>query len=420
MKRKIIFGILIIISVFLVIVVLSNKKNGTNELFEKNRTERYDQPNIIEEIIKGNVSPKLYERINIIGENWEYDPSVEYSDDNTGWLAYSSAEEIKAGLVETYLAKTNDEGKTWTKVNKINEARDVVLQEKSGLFSKALKETQARLRHETPTLLYDPYDPDPEKRWKMFWIAGYLKLPSELGDYNKNTIWQYAQVFYKYAGSPDQLAEAKEIRLFGSKWLNNCFSEICRVKSNLNQLHPDLADTTFYMEPGSLVKDGIIYLTFTAASIKRLQRTILISSKDHGETWYYTGELTNKDTLGKDVDKNYTPEQLLLTSSALAEENGRQFLLVSPRNRGGQGRYNGVYIFEFDDITRGKLKRNNEGKLVVHKYLPAISSEWVGGGQSEYHEKNTYGGIIMAQTDNSKSGQKEFFKVYNTREKITD
>lgn len=371
-------------------------------------------------IIYPSAQEQGYELLRVKGDVWAYDPSVEYGDDNIGWLVYSSAEEIKAGLVETYLAKTNDNGKTWIKVNRIDEARDVVLQEKSGLFSKALKETQARLRHETPTLLYDPYDPDPEKRWKMFWIAGYLKLPSELGGYNKNTIWQYAQVFYKHSSSPDKLADAKEIRLFGSKWLNNCLSEICRVKSNLNQLHPDLADTTFYMEPGSLVKDGVIYLTFTAASVKRLQRTILISSKDHGETWRYAGELTNKDTLEKDVDKNYTPEQLLLTSSALAEEGGKQFLLVSPRNRGGQGKYNGVYIFEFDDITRGKLKRNSEGKLVVHKYLLAISSEWVGGGQSEYHEKNTYGGIIMSQTDNSKSGQKEFFKVYNTKENVAD
>lgn len=362
---------------------------------------------------------KQYECVNIAGDVWAYDPSVEYGDDNVGWLVYSSAEKIAPGMVETNLAKTNDGGKTWIKINRIDVARDIVLQEKK-IFFRGTNAIDARIRHETPTLLYDPYDPNPQRRWKLFWIAGYLKLPANIGDYNKNTLWRYTQVLYKYASSPEKLAEAEEIRLFGSRGLNACLSEICRVRYNLNGFHPDLADSTFYMEPGALAKDGVIYLSLMAASIRELQKTILIASDDHGETWQYVGTLTDKNTLERDVDKNYTPNQPLLTSSALAEENGRQFLLVSPRSKGVPGRYNGVYIFEFEDITQGKLKRNRENKLIVHKYLPAINSELFGGGQSEYHEKNIYGGIIMSQTDNSKSESKEFFKIYSTKEKIAD
>jgi len=164
------------------------------------------------------------------------------------------------------------------------------------------------------------------------------------------------------------------------------------------------------MEPGSLAFNNALYLTLSAVSIKEGQRTILLFSSDHGETWKYIGTLTDKNDV---VNSDYP----ILTSSALAEENGKIFLLVSSRGKGSVG-YNGVYAFEFEDISHGKLKRDKDGKLIVIKYIQPISPLNIGGGQSEYDSKNYYGGVIMSQS--FPLNPSERFQIFSTKEKIID
>jgi|GEM_PF-949257 len=348
------------------------------------------------------------EKINIAGEDSEmgvYDPSVEYDDDGIGWLAYTAMSDFRnpAGnekvQLETHLAKSFDHGRTWTKVGRANSGLVKTLTLKG-------KPVQAVYRNETPTLLYDPHDPDSNRRWKLFTVRGFISA----GNY-KNTQWPYVHIAYKYAASPEGLSSAKEILLFGSQY---CKPPVCSVKFNLNDFSPDLKNVVFYEEPGSLVKDGVIYLTLSAVIGRQGQKTILLSSQDHGETWKYKGILTFR----KDAENLGFNE---LTSSSLAQEDGRVFLLVSPVKAVKLPRhlqYNGVYIFEFVDISKGILKRDAAGELIVIKYLPSLSTRSVGGGQSEYNEQNTYGGIIMAQSDINESCER--FKIFNTGQDIVE
>ena len=78
--------------------------------------------------------------------------------------------------------------------------------------------------------------------------------------------------------------------------------------------------------------------------------------------------------------------------------------------------HDGTYVFEFEDISQGKLRRES-GKLVVVKYLQPSLSGWINAGESDYDAGNTYGGIIMPQLDMSDPNS---FAIYNTKERITD
>ena len=354
-----------------------------------------------------------YEKINIVGEDsfsGVYDPSVEYGDDGVGWLVYSANNNSLDGFyhLETHLAKSLDHGKTWTKVGAVNNTYDKVLVING-------KVIDGFYREETATLLFDPDDPNPNRRWKLFTVTGFSKKPHKIGEVRKATYWPQVYIAYKYAADPEALSLAQEIPLFGSKY---CQGPVCSAKYNLNSFNgKDLGDVSFYEESGSLVNDGILYLSLSAVTVRGRggQSTILLSSGDHGQTWKYVGKLTysRKDAKSLGYDE--------LTASSLAEENGRVFLLVSPvkqKKFPPHLEYNGVYIFEFDDITKAKLKRDNNGRLIVQKYLPPLSTRSIGGGQSEYHEQNTYGGIIMAQSDSA--AVRECFTIYSTKERIVD
>ena len=392
-----------IISVFVIIFgafIFQGRIFGENDI-----TKRKFQDRVLGRLQQRHIQSAAsdYEKINVIGESsyWGmYDPSVEYDENGTGWLAYTALDDFRKELysIETHLARSLDHGKTWTYIGKANSgsAEDVAME--GGPI-------RVIYREETPTLLYDPSDPSPSKRWKLFAVRGFS--PSGR---SKDSKWQYVHITYKSAATPEELSAAGETYLFGSKY---CRMPICSAKYNLNAFYPDLKDTVFYEEPGSLVKDGILYLSLSAVT-KVGQYTILLSSDDHGNTWRYVGRLASPQDA-----KNLGYDEL--TSSSLAEENGRVFLLLSPVKLVPFPRhlqYAGIYIFEFEDISQAKLKRDSSGKLIVQKYIPPLSTRSVGGGQSEYNEQNTYGGIVMAQSDLAAS--QERFQIFNTKKRITD
>lgn len=137
----------------------------------------------------------------------------------------------------------------------------------------------------------------------------------------------------------------------------------------------------------------------------------LISSEDHGNTWQYNGVLIGQN----DARNLNTP---FLTASSLFEENGREFLLVSPVTPKG---HNGILVFEFENIAEAKLKRDSSSKLILVKRVePFIEGEFSGCG--DYDSKKTYGGIIISQVDILKVIEKKSIEggmqIFDTKEKL--
>jgi hypothetical protein len=80
--------------------------------------------------------------------------------------------------------------------------------------------------------------------------------------------------------------------------------------------------------------------------------------------------------------------------------------------------HDGTWIFEFDQLADGKLRRDRDGKLAVYKRIgpQAAILSGPGAGQSTYHQFNTAGGIIFPQFN--QRAYPEMFQLFNTRQGI--
>ena len=336
-----------------------------------------------------------YEKINIIGEtavNGVYDPSIEYDQNGTGWMTYSPVEAPE--YAHTHLAKSTDHGKTWSYVQTINQAKNgtIILDNETLL--------KGVWRHEVSTLVNDPNDSG--KEWKVYWHKYFTIPPYEL----ENRLFQYGWIAYKYAPHPTG-PWSEETLLFGA----GIFPlEPYETTIDLSSLHEDLNEFVCYSEPGSIVLDDILYLSLNGHVIidgQNIGKTILISSVDHGDTWHYVNTLLEPEDV-----KEYGG--LYFSGSSLVEEEDRIFLFACPDNPNHKLKNHlGTCIYEFEDITKGILKRDENEELTIHKYL---KTTLISGGQSDYDEQNTYGGIIMPQ--HNYSALPELFQIFNTKEKI--
>lgn len=346
------------------------------------------------------ITETQFSKLTIIGDDHKsgiFDISVEYGEDNIGWMAYSRVTLPK--YVETHLAKSNDHGKTWKYVTTVNQSND-------GTFDYNGKKLKGVWRNETSTLLYDP-DDIASRRWKLFSHRYPSKPPYKKGSHLYAEGW----IEYRYAIKPDGFW-SKPIRLFGNQKNNGLI--------DLSALHSDLSNILWYNEIGSIAVDGVIYLSLDASTTPsglgewRKRKVVLISSNNHGKSWRYVGTLTDFN------DANHFG-YLIFTGSSLVKKENRLYLLISPSGAKGLFKKNrahdGTMVIEIEDITRAKLKRNANGKLAVLKWIkPSLQS----GGLSDYDEKNTVGGILFSQINTSvRSKNADFFQVYNTGEGIT-
>jgi hypothetical protein len=341
-----------------------------------------------------------YHKLNIKGDavnNGIFDISVEYGDDNVGWMAYSRV--ILPKYVETRIAKSTDRGKTWHYVTTVNKSSD-------GHITIKGKKREGAWRNETPTLLYDPQD-KPGRRWKLFYQR-YLSVPP----YKKgNSLFDHGWIEYRYAKNPAG-PWSKPIRLFCHEG-NQC-------EVHPNKLNRSLRQNAFYNELGAIAVNGVIYLSADASTTAtgvgewRKRKVVLFASKDHGESWRFVGTLTDYKDAG---DFGY----LIFTGSSLVREGNRLYLLVTPAGKKGlfvkNRSHDGTYVIGFDDISQARLKRDKKGKLIVHKIL-SPEKGMHSGGLSDYHEKNTNGGIMFSQLSTDPKHRPEFFQVFSTGERL--
>lgn len=339
-----------------------------------------------------------YEKIKIIGaeiKNGRGDPSLEYGPDGVGWLTYTLVD-VAGNYLTTHLAKSLDNGKTWKFVKAINEP-----------FADTVGGVEGNWEHETTTIIYDPNDPG--KEWKLYWFR-YFRTQGSIARQSGHT-WLKSWISYKYASNP-QGQWSEEIPVFG-------MGDYREKGVDLAGLHPDLKDLVFFYELGSLYLDGVIYLSLegcasaTGKGEWEKKKIILVSSHDHGKTWIYNGTLIDHNDA---KDSGY----LTYTASSLVQESGRVFLMASPSGKlsnpqDPEGHHDGTDIFEFEDIIGARLKRDRNGKLILIKH---IDDNLLKGGQADYDQQNSYGGIVIPQED--LDYYPEVFQLFSTKQKIVD
>ena len=307
-----------------------------------------------------------------------FDPSVKYSrDGNTGWLLYSSVTgEYKpvGKYVHTNLDKSTDHGLTWSYVARLNTSTDATLVLGDG------KTLAGAWRYEVSSLVRDDGAPDGD--WKLF-VHKYFWSPE------KDRMFAYGWIAMRTARDPAG-PWSDEVPLFGAGPSPPAPYHQTRV--DLNTLSSELRHQVAYSEMGSLAHDGTLYLSIGAMWMLGPDKIVLLRSRDHAKTWEFVHTLANADdakALG------YSR----LDGSSLVEERGRFFLLVTPGSR--KLMHDGTLAFEIGSLEHGFLKRDAAGNLAIAAYFPVQAGilSGPGGGQSDYDEHNTAGGLIMPQFD---------------------
>lgn len=309
--------------------------------------------------------------------NGIFDPSVEYAPGaGEGWLAYSAVYGGGGGgspwgpIVETHLARSTDGGASWTFETVVNASQaGAILVQGEG-------DVDGYWNYETPSIVYDPGDAGAE--WKIFSHRIFRRTTG-----THDTLPPYSWITMKTAPHPSGPWSA-EIGLFESSLLPVApWNEFPTV--NLSALDPALSSYVLYTEPGAFAKEGVLYVSL-AAITSAPEAIVVVASDDHGATWRYVGTaLTPADaaSLG----------HLRFDGSAIAEDEGRVFLMVTPETDGVVN--DGTLIFEFEDLSTAALVRE-AGVPAVHATVPAQPGLPVDrrGGQADYHEGNTAGGLL--------------------------
>lgn len=325
-----------------------------------------------------------------------FDPSLAYDRDGTGWLAYTSVEGPNGPggpATHTHLASSADRGLSWTYRALINASipGEVVLPDG--------KRLPGIWRTEVPVLVHEPGDA--RAPWKQF-AHRYFWNPE------RDRMADYGWIAMRTASAPTG-PWSEEIALFGAGDIATPAGPVHlprvpydQQRIDLNDLHPDLATTIAYSEPGALVRDGVLWLSLVALSGDGPHAVILLASDDHGDHWRFVSTLaTNADARRLGF--------IRFDGSALATHGGEAFLLVTPQSDVAQ--HDGTLVLPFADLAAGRLRRSADGVLAPSRHVPNQRLHPFGGGQSTYHELNL-GGLMMPQLD--ARTWPRWFRIYDT------
>jgi hypothetical protein len=318
-----------------------------------------------------------------------YDPSV-VSADGVHWLTFSRVRMVPEGiprsLVDVMLARRD--GDRWVYVATLVEGT-VTPRGADGLIDDVLA------LNETASIVYDPEDTDPARRWKLYWLRGYFeKQPIR---------WtlQCHVISMKAAASPAGLAEAPESALFeleDSSTLEDPWSTLCDATYDINEVRGDsVVDIVGFGEPSVTAgPNGLTMVLHGATGGFAYNELFTITSTDRNSWEYEATQLTQADAesfgyflfsageLAEIDDANGERKRYLLTSP-LVETEG---ILL-------RASYRGVFAFELQD---GVIRRDEAGLPIVSRYIPALYDDGVGGGQSTYDpDVPAEIGMLMAQ-----------------------
>lgn len=350
--------------------------------------------------MKASATDERYAQLVVEGEgsqNGIYDPSVEYdASGRVGWLVYSTVNgdaKPVGPYVHTEIARSDDHGRRWRHIKRINQSHDDTLDFIDG------SKVHGVWRYEVSALVLDPGDRGRE--WKCF-------AHKYFWNEKQDRMVAYGWIVMRTASSPDG-EWSEEIALLGAGQFPPAPYD--KVRARVSLLDPSLDEYLVYTEPGAYQRGGVLYLSLTAIKKGGHDAIILLSSADHGQSWKFVAKAaTSADAQA--LGYKY------FDGTSIAEENGHVFLLASPAV--ALENHAGTMVFEFEELTAGKLMRDQSGKLVVRRHIlpqSAFLSDR-GGGQSDYDEHNTYGGLLFPQLNIP--AYPKIFEIFNTKQTLTE
>jgi hypothetical protein len=314
------------------------------------------------------------------------DPSLDY-DPATGtlWLAYSwlNIEISDPGPpivfdlgVRTHLAKSDDNGNTFTFVRSINEM-EMEAHPDTGVMGWSV--------HEVPTLLKEP-----SGDWQILWYKYFNQFGTVTGvdERQEYLYWRTT------ANTPDQLGDVSEV------WARAlATSPSWGAPIDFNGIL-ELADCVTLTEPGLFAFNNETYLASSCliadATGRRadLERLVLLKQTANG--YSYVGDILDaQDAADLGVD-------VIQQADISVARDGSIILIVTPIILDADPSHQGCVVFEFDDFAAGTLVRDGNGRAVPRTVISS-DGNGLGPGLCSY-DANSETGVLLVITTVSNNG----------------
>ncbi|HTQ42036.1 MAG TPA: hypothetical protein VMI75_04705 [Polyangiaceae bacterium] len=311
---------------------------------------------------------------------------------SVGFVAYTNT---PMALLETYFARSNDSSGTWSFVAKVNTATSAMLPSGGFVSCGGASSCPATLVHEVPTLVDDPSDPDPSRRFKIVSDA-YLEPTFGSGSNFPTFLFGY----FALQTSPDGTTWSSDTAVLGWNTTPTSASPpLPAVQINVQTAFPELADCTLLLEPAMAIRPptsaanpGAIDLALSCVHLSSATPTIrivLLRSNDHARTFEYVGVLlstTDATCLG-------SPSPAI-TGADLFYVSTKEYLLAS-RLAPNHGQAGNVYldclVFAVDD-SGDAVTRDAQGHPTVLREIATADGTAI--GSCTYSEGATKMGYV--------------------------
>lgn len=218
-----------------------------------------------------------------------FDPSLIRTSATELWMAYSGVDYYLNGSGElvrdvgVHVAKSEDNGSTFTKAVSVAPAAPAVVTDTDSAFSACGAATcTGRWVHETSWLIDDETDPNTSERFKMF-ASKYFLNPGNAPD----TLYHLGSIVMWTAANPAGPWSA-ETSILG--W--NLTPPETAARFTLNSLDNDLAGCIIAVEGSAAVRSDSIDFAFACPYDDGgtvLQKIVMLRSTDHLSTLTYVG-----------------------------------------------------------------------------------------------------------------------------------
>jgi hypothetical protein len=354
-----------------------------------------------------------------------FDPSM--ADTKAGaraWMSYTAVDPSPRWPADntrtetTRLAYSDDRGATWTDTGlRVAGIKDVAAGGKKGTWV-----------NEVSSLVYSP-EAAPAERWQLYWHH-YLSF-SDKGDFS------HGWIGFKSADSPENLAKAKEVKLFAGRIYKAVNDDPAGETQSplggapvirLDKLNKDLEYCLVLTEPGAMAAPSGVYLALTCAEprnrsilgmlativVRPQMRTILLKCDAPcrpGEpaAWRYLGALLTEDDAAAFNAIGFNAPDLFT-------ENGKTYLLISPfSDKPVADAYNGCLVFPFADLDKAALARSREGRPLASLRIQGGPNTF--NGACAYRASLSAAGFIYGEVAMRKS---PFFQLYETQSRLRE
>jgi hypothetical protein len=295
------------------------------------------------------------------------DPSLVWpSGGAAGYLSYTT---LEPSALFTRIAKTTD-GRSFTYVVDANAYADLAVTTTDTTVCQATT-CDGRLVHETSSIVEDPTDPDPARRFKLFDYS-YVIVPGATPP-QRNT-WGYIGLYTAQTPEQGWSPGAKAVG-----WSSTAPGVSSDDAGTVISSVPALQDCAAFTEPAALVDSatGALYLALGCA-LQASSRVVLLRSTDHAVTFSYVGLLlgvADGTTLG-----STSPG---LMPSDLFQVGGATYLIVStlgstPVVADAPSGYTSCATVRIDDLASAAVQRDAQGNAVALRKIVAPGGTFAG------------------------------------------